>query len=227
MNNPVDMAVYDRGHAVLEGEVMGVDDAPDVADSHAIGALEPTLVSIDEAARALRSELRARYPASQFSVRRFTRFGKDLRITYVDGPSRDEVQRLADAYLGYRYESDIARGDGGDGGDYIPLPGRWVGNTFVRYDIERVSIDRDTSEGRASMPARIDTFMARAVEEEGDAATTNLYAAAAYLSVSKATVVKLINAGEIAAARGRGNSWNINVVSLRAYAAKAAHTEES
>jgi hypothetical protein len=50
--------------------------------------------------------------------------------------------------------------------------------------------------------------------------TVKLFTATAYLGLSQRAVVKLINTGEIAATRGRGNCWEVDITSLRAYKQK-------
>jgi hypothetical protein len=47
------------------------------------------------------------------------------------------VQAVADDYVGYRWEPWDAYGDGGH---HVPLPGRWVGGEFLRYDVTAVYV---------------------------------------------------------------------------------------
>lgn len=197
--------------SVVEGDI--IDAAVDNdSTSKTVGALEPRELSLKETAHRMRSELRERYPASHFSVRCETGYDcRSVTIRYVDGPSRDEVSTLSDAYLGY------VRVSGGldDDRDYRPLPGQWVGGEFIRYGIAYVSIDRDTSERRVGTPADIERLYFREP-------TTTLAIAEAYLGMSSAAVVKRIKAGTLKATRGRGNQWVIDVASLRVAADRRA-----
>lgn len=201
---------------VLEGDIIDAADDNDTTTTttRTVSRLEPRELSPIETAQRLRSELRERYPASHFSVRCRTGYCcSSVRVTYNDGPSQDDVRMLANAYLGYSYESLGL----GDDGDYRPLPGRWVGGEFIRYGLTSISIDRDTSAQCAETPAYIEKWYF-------DSPATNLAIAEAYLGLSRAAVVKLIKAGTIKAARGRGNQWTIDVASLRAYANRPEET---
>ncbi len=138
MNNPVDLAVYDRVRTVLEGEVMGVDDAPDVADSHTLGALEPTLIPAIEAARQLKAELRERYPGIKFNVRAARR-AESIELQYPPNASvtKEELQTVADAYVGIPFATD----DYGEPcAPHFPLPGRWIGSEFVCYKVTHILV---------------------------------------------------------------------------------------
>lgn len=199
---------------VLEGNIIDEADDNDTTATSTVSRLEPRELSPIETAQRLRSELRQRYPASHFSVRCGTGYCRShVYITYIDGPSRDDVRMLADAYLGYSYESLGL----GDDGDYRPLPGRWVGGEFIRYGLTSIFIDRETSTQRAEAPAYIEEWYF-------DSPATNLAIAEAYLGLSRTAVVKLIKAGTIKATRGRGNQWVIDVASLRAYANRPGGT---
>jgi Large polyvalent protein associated domain 29 len=178
------------------------------------GPLEPTVISLVEAARQMRKELKERYPGVRFSVRSSLHwYCNEIRVEYTDGPPQEEVEVLAEAYVGSWYESYAP----GDGGCYHNLPGRWVGAEFVRYDVDQVRVYRETTAVRQQSRQWIDEYMCDR-EREGRN-TMTLRFAASWLGLSERAVVKLINAGEIAATRGYGNAWDISIASLRAYAA--------
>ncbi len=190
-----------------------VEDAPAHDSTVAVGRMKPREIPTIEAAQLLRSELRTRYPGSQFSVRCGTGYcSRTVYITYLDGPPADEVEVLADAYRGY--ESI----EGGDYGDWRPFPGQWVGGEFIWYNIQSIFIERDTSAQRAGAPADVEHYLDAAVRREGNDATIVLALATGYLGLSAPAVVKLLKAGTIKATKSRDNRWRIDVASLRAYA---------
>lgn len=121
---PVEGAVEDAAVAV-------------VPSSGAVGTLEPTVIPAREVARLLRSEVKDRCPGTRVSVR-LSRGGSDsqsLDVEWTAGPSADEMAAVAQDYIGLSY-----RGYVGDGGNYIALPGRWLGAVFARYDVRRIEL---------------------------------------------------------------------------------------
>lgn len=144
---PVDLAVYDRGQAVLEGVVMEVDDTPlEIAQtSAAVGAMEPTVIPAKEAARLLRAEVKDRYPGARVRVRLSSggRFSQSLDVEWTAEPSTDEIAAVAQDYIGLSYHGY----EGGDGGSYIGLPGRWLGAVFARYDVYRIELTHWKADG--------------------------------------------------------------------------------
>jgi hypothetical protein len=199
---------------VVEGTVEDAQ-ARQIGPGNVPGLLEPTIIDRVEAARQLKKELRERYPAVAFSVTSDDVWYPEITVEYRDGPSRDEVEVIAREYVGYYDDGDSQS----DYYHYSPLPGKWVGGQFVRYDVAYVRVYRSASATRRDPVAWAEDFMAY-VEREGVRSRTivDLFCATALLGLSKRAVVKLLEGGEIAATKAHGR-WEIDIASLRAYAA--------
>jgi hypothetical protein len=129
---------------VVEGVVEEVQ-AQQIGPGNLPGPLEPTVIDRVDAARELKKELRERYPGVAFKVARIGRYGRWLKVEYQDGPPEGHVRLIADAYVGYWYESWAP----GDGGRYHPLPGRWVGTVCAMFKV------RTDKAGEIDMQAEI------------------------------------------------------------------------
>jgi hypothetical protein len=201
---------------VVEGVVEDTK-AHQIGPGNVPGPLEPVVIDRVEACRRLRTELKERYPGVRFSVRSEAASGwmDVISVEYTDGPPQDEVYALAEHYLGYRDTGDPMS----DYVHYSPLPGRWVGGEFIRYDVYSVFVHRYASANRRDPEAWAEDFMAY-IEREGWRSRTavHLYVATALLGLSERAVVKLLNTGEIAATKAHGR-WEIDIAALRAYTA--------
>jgi hypothetical protein len=97
-----------------------------------------------------------------------------------------------------------------------------VGGQFVRYDVALLHVYRFSEGSRAELPAVADDHLRRHLER-GDT-TTCLPTATAFLGLSKRAVVKLLQSGAVAATKAHGQ-WEIDIASLRAYAARRKERE--
>jgi hypothetical protein len=130
--------------STLEGVVEPVEPQQ-IGPGNAPGPLEPRVVDHVETARRLKKELGERYPGVAFSVRSNNDWYPDIHVTYTDGPSREEIELLAQEYVGYREESHPLD----EFPHYSPLPGKWVGGLFLRYDVAYIMVERRTGAGGA------------------------------------------------------------------------------
>jgi hypothetical protein len=207
-------------YTVVEGVVEEAQPRQ-VGPGNAPGPLEPTVVPLVEAAREMRKELRERYPSVKLSVRTNRAWYPSINIEWLDGPSREEVQAVADNYRGYRH---VVPNPLDDYSSYEELPGRWVGGQFIRYDVAYVHVHRSESANqwtRAQCVEFAEEVMALQQESSryhAPKTTTHLNVAMLLLGLSEREVVKLLKSGEIAATKARGR-WEIDIASLRAYAA--------
>jgi hypothetical protein len=134
----------DERPRLVEGVVE--DAAVAVAPSgDAVGLMEPTVIPAKETARLLRAEVKDRYPGARVSVRLSSggRLSHSLDVDWAAGPSIDEMIAVAWEFIGIGYRGY----EGGDGGEYIDLPGRWLGAVFARYDVHRIELTRWKADG--------------------------------------------------------------------------------
>jgi hypothetical protein len=210
---------------VVEGVVEDVEPRQ-IGPGNVPGPLEPTVIDRVEAARQLRKELRERYPGVSFSVRSDRVWYPTIRVEYEDGPPRDEVYLIAKEYVGYYDDGDSQS----DYYHYSPLPGKWVGGQFIRYDVARLHVHRCQSANRSTRTECVELAeRVMASQEQGDRyfapkTTTYLNMVMMLLGLNEREVVKLLKAGEIAATKAHGR-WQIDLASLRAYAAARKERE--
>jgi hypothetical protein len=204
---------------VVEGIVEDVH-ARQIGPGNVPGPLEPTVIDRVEAARQLKKELRERYPGVAFSATSNDAWYPTISVEYWDGPSQDEVEVIAREYVGYFDDGDPLS----DYSHYRPLPGKWVGGQFLRYDVASVYVHRAQSANRWTRAECVEFAEGvMASQEQGSRyyvprTTTYLNTAMMLLGLSERDVVKLLTGGEIAATKGHGR-WEIDIASLRAYAA--------
>ncbi len=148
------MAAVDRGQAfkagdvapcaLLEGDFVGGDDGHAQAAARPSGALEPTVISVNEAIRRLRSILKGRYPDVRFKVRVTRGLERSLDIEWAGGPLADEVVTISRDYINGGQQRDDLVNNGGTDGD---LPRQGMRPEGSRYDVCRIDVCRLKADG--------------------------------------------------------------------------------
>ncbi len=135
--------IDDHGaHTPAGSGTVGSESVAIVEDD--LRALEPTVISVNEAVRLLRSTLKNRYPDVRFKVRVTHGMERSIDIEWTGGPLADEVVAIARDYIGAGYRRGSLRGT--EGKD-VDQPGRVMGAEGHRYDVSGIGRCRLKADG--------------------------------------------------------------------------------
>lgn len=155
----------------------------------------PRYVPVTEVAKLVRKALKARFPATRFSVRSDSYAGgASIRVGWVDGPTETEVREVTQAYAGAGFDGMIdlkvyaehwLHPDGtvtlahreGTTGSFTEIIGDPIGPTaeLVRFGADYVPTQRSISpEWREEILALLEAASGRAIPRDSGEWSTQL-----------------------------------------------------